>query len=411
MRIAAGLIGALIALIVVWDAFEVMVLPRRVARRVRIVRVFFRAVWKPWRGVAARIKTIKRREGLLSIFGPLSIIALIILWAVSLVFCFALVQWGLATELDLPDGVNDATFGTYRYLSGTTFATLGFGDITPRDPFGQFIAIVEAGTGFGFLALVIGYLPVLYGAFSRREINIALLDARAGSPPTAVELLRRHAQGERLDALENLFAEWERWSAELLESHLSYPVLSYYRSQHNNQSWLAALVCILDACALTLTTVGDSITRLRWQAQLTFAMARHALVDVAQAFDGAPQFARLRQHGDTAAEDRLTADAFDILLRTLEDGGFNITRDDAAREHLTKLRSSYEPYAVAFADYLLLPLPAWNPDAKLADNWQTSKWTPALSRLAVLDSARANDHDRKTNLIESEKFADEEHAW
>jgi hypothetical protein len=132
------------------------------------------------------------------------------------------------------------------------------------------------------------YLPVLYQSFSRREANISLLDARAGSPSSAAELLRRHIAAGNLDDVRPLLHEWERWSAELLESHLSYPVLCYYRSLHDNQSWLAALTTVLDTCALVMVGVDGTS---EWQARLTFAMARHAVVDIAQIFRTAPKTA------------------------------------------------------------------------------------------------------------------------
>src|SRR4029077_10579685 len=154
---------------------------------------------------------------------------------VGLIAGFALLHWSLGTSLSVPNGA-DNTFGTYLYFSGTTFFTLGYGDAVPTSGWGRALSVSEAGIGFGFLAIVISYLPVLYQAFSRREITISLLDARAGSPPTAGELLRRLAEAHSLARIGPLLAEWERWSAELLESHMSFPVLGYYRSQHENQS-------------------------------------------------------------------------------------------------------------------------------------------------------------------------------
>src|SRR5262249_4912734 len=150
---------------------------------------------------------------------------------------------------------------------------------------GRALAVVEAGIGFGFLAVIIGYLPALYQAFSRRETAISLLDARAGSPPTAGEFLRRLGLAGGAAAAEPLLAEWERWAAELLESHLSFPVLSFYRSQHDNQSWLSTLSTILDTCSVLLVGVKGAGA---YQAQLTFAMARHAAVDLALVFRTPP---------------------------------------------------------------------------------------------------------------------------
>src|SRR5204863_6718456 len=146
-----------------------------------------------------------------------------------------------------PMKVSDGTisFRTYLYFSGSTFFTLGLGDVVAGTWTGRILTVLEAGMGLGFLAIVVGYLPVLYQAFSRRELNISLLDARAGSPSTAAELLRRHFDGNASVELGAFLRDWERWAAELLESHLSYPVLAYYRSQHSNQSWLAAMTTIL----------------------------------------------------------------------------------------------------------------------------------------------------------------------
>src|SRR5262249_27767642 len=185
-------------------------------------------------------------------------------------------HWSLGTGLSFPSGAGDS-FTTYLYFSGTTFFTLGYGDVVPTGAGGRALGVAEAGIGFAFLAVVISYLPVLYQAFSRREITISLLDARAGSPPTAAELLRRMAGARGLAGAGSLLAEWERWAAELLESHLSFPVLSYYRSQHENQSWVGALTVILDTSALLIAGVDGPDG---YQARLTFAMARHAAVDL-----------------------------------------------------------------------------------------------------------------------------------
>src|SRR5207248_1750142 len=152
----------------------------------------------------------------------------------------------------------DSSFTAYVYFSGTTFFTLGYGDLVPTGAWGRALSVAEAGIGFGFLATIISYLPVLYQTFSRREITISLLDARAGSPPTAGEFLRRLADAKAVAGTGVLLADWERWAAELLESHLSYPVLSYYRSQHDNQSWVATLTMILDTSALVIAGVNGA---------------------------------------------------------------------------------------------------------------------------------------------------------
>src|SRR6185436_3934774 len=273
--------GALCIIVIIWDAFEAIVLPRRVTRRLRPTRMFYRVAWRVWSAVARWMRPGGRRETYLSFFGPLSLLVLLAAWAASLVVGFALVQTGLGASLNVPGG---GTFMDHLYLSGETFFTLGLGDIAPVSRLGRGLVVIEAGTGFAFLALVIGYLPVLYQSFSRREVSITLLDARAGSPPSAEALL--HGSWSDPEELAALLGEWERWSAEVLESHLSYPVLSYYRSQHDNQSWLAALATILDTSAFWIAAVEAQDSH---QARLTFAMARHTAVDLGLVFQIVPQ--------------------------------------------------------------------------------------------------------------------------
>jgi len=187
--------GVLIIVIVLWDAFETIVLPRRVSRWFRLTRMFYLSTWIPWRGVARQIKKSKQRESFLSYYGPLSLLVLFVLWAAALIFAFGFLYYGAAANRD----ITRPSLSTCIYLSGTTFFTLGLGDVTPHTSAERVLAVFESGLGFGFLALVVSYLPVIYQAFSRREVNIVLLDARAGSPPTAAEILRREFPVARHD--------------------------------------------------------------------------------------------------------------------------------------------------------------------------------------------------------------------
>src|SRR5262245_53133290 len=280
MRWVGAIVAAAMIFTIFVDAFEAVVLPRRIKHNYRLSRLFYQSAWVIWRAIAGLLRLGRWRSGFLSIFGPLSLFGLLSIWAFGLVLAFALLHWSFQTALALPADADDR-FSTYFYFSGTTFFTLGYGDIVPTRVFGRALSVAESGIGFGFLAIVISYVPVLYQTFSRREISISLLDARAGSPPTACELLRRLAESGDVAAIGPFLVEWERWSAELLESQLSFPVVSYYRSQHDNQSWVAALTLILDTSALLISTV-DSVHG--HQARLTFAMARHAAVDLGLVF-------------------------------------------------------------------------------------------------------------------------------
>ena len=361
MYLVVAFLGVLLILIILWDAFETIILPRRVTRRLRLTSLFYRGVWWPWSGLTQRLTSGKQREKYLGLFGPLSLIFLLSFWAAGVIFGYAIISWSLDEKLKTSEIIN---FWTYAYVSGTNFFTLGYGDITPLEPLGRALAVVEAGTGFAMLAIVIGYLPVLYQAFSHREVNISLLDQRAGSPSSPAELLRRHNTRGSTEDLNEFLSGWERWAAELMESHLSYPVLCYFRSQHDNQSWLAAMTTILDTCALVMVGMSGSSA---WQARLTFAMARHAIVDIAQVFRTAPT----RRH---ASKGRLSHADFQRLLSIVRpDEGW--TEDITDAEHrLTEMREMYEPYVAALSEYLVMPLPPWILSEDAIDNWKTSAW-------------------------------------
>jgi Ion channel len=374
------------------DSFQTVILPRRATGRFRITRIFYILTWWPWSHVANHIRNARKRETAFSYYGPLSLLLLIVIWAGAFVVGFALILHSLRSPFSDPLHAH-AGFASDIYLSGTTIFTLGIGDIVPHSSAARFLLVLESGMGLGFLAMVISYFPVLYGAFSRREVTISLLDARAGSPPTAAELMRRHAFEGGSDALNLLLVEWERWSAELLESHISYPLLCYFRSQHANQSWLAALTAVLDVCALMIAGVQDHAAR---QAQLTFAIARHALVDLSQVFSQKPV---------TNAEDRLPPERFELLYQRLCESGVRVCRDADSMERLKKMRSLYEGYAVALSRHFRMPLPPWVAEHPFKDNWlSVAKVRQATEAVPATDinrhtMAEVLAHDRENHVF------------
>jgi hypothetical protein len=376
MWVIGLLAGLALIVLVLADGFETMVLPRRVTRRLRLARLFYRSTWNGWCAVALALPRGKWREAFLSRFGPLSLLGLFATWVLGLILGFTLLHWSLGTPLQAPEGA--PTFGTYLYFIGGTFFTLGYGEVLPTTPAGRALAVAESGLGLGFLAVIIGYLPALYQAFSRRETPISLLDARAGSPPSASQALLRMARSGGLGEVNALLAEWERWAAELLESHLSFPVLSYYRSQHDNQSWLAAAAAVLDTCALLLAGLRGPNT---YQAQLTFAMTRHAVVDLALVFRTPPRPPR---------PDRLGADRLRRLRDLLRGAGMYLADGGAADARLAELRGMYEPFLAGLADYFLFALPPVMPE-ETADNWQRSAWMPRAPGIGSLPTA-SEDH-------------------
>jgi hypothetical protein len=355
IALVAGLAGLLLFVLTAQDAFEVMLLPRRVLRRVRFVSVFYRLTWAGWSALASRLPAHRAREHLLGVFGALSMVLLFSIWIAGLILSFGLMLWAAETWAGISPR---PVLATQLYMSGVTFFTLGLGDFVPHSGLARLVTILEAGTGLGFIAVVISYLPVLYQLFSRREAAVIRLDGRAGSPPTALGLLQRHAGEDGPSHIASLLGEWERWGSELLESHISYPMLTYYRSQHEDQSWLAALTVITDCCALVLVGIERMPTL---QARMTFTMARQILVEMVSSFGVAPS----RYTGG----DRLDRVRFLQLAEALGKAGFDWENPDS-EELLAALRATYEPLLDALAAYLVLPLPGWMPAQDSSDHWQ-----------------------------------------
>jgi len=381
MNSHGSMVATLFGLIIIWvvllDAFETVVLPRRVTRHFKLTAWFYRQTWIPWRWVARHIRKTSRQQNFLGYFGPLSLILLLGFWAAGLILGFALIQYGIGGHEQLSN--EPLTFGRIIYHSGETFFTLGYGDIVPTSGAARALSVFEAGMGFAFLGVVIGYIPVVYASFSRREIQISMLDARAGSPPSAAELLIRLAgrsgdPGVDQKVLDEVLREWERWAGELLESQISYPVLTFFRSQHTNQSWLGALTTMLDVSSLILTGIEGVQPG---QAKLTFAIARHAAVDLAQVVNA--QY-------DPGAAERLPDTDFNALRDALAAAGLKLRSDEYGRDKLAKLRSMYEPYVHSTARNLMLTLPPWRFTEKTRDNWQAGPWDRMIQAkgLAVL---------------------------
>jgi hypothetical protein len=359
----ASAVSVIVILAILHDAFEVMLLPRRVKSKMRIVRYFFDGTWAVWR-TAGRCLSETRRHNFLGLYGPLSLIVLLIVWAVGLIAAFGCLFWAL----------NSAEFSSHQlfnqlYFSGVTFFTLGYGDMVPHAGWSKVLSVLEAGTGLGFIAMVIGYLPVLYQLFSRREAQVIMLDSVAGSPPNAVNLLCRHAEGHSLGSLDELFLQWQRWSAELLESQLSYPMLAYYRSQHDNQSWLAALTAIMDASVLVMVGLEGVHT---FQAGLTFATARLALIEMGRVLGVGPR---------TFEKDRLPSAAFATMKNKLAHSELCFVDEHEAEERLAAFRNTYEAFLNGLAQHLVLVLPSWAPDPDQIDNWANSPRGKSAKRL------------------------------
>jgi hypothetical protein len=340
------------------EFFVTFLLPRRVKREPRIARGVLRSLWIPWRAAAARLPTASG-DTMLGIFGPLGLIAILVVLSVGVILGFAGLHWADSSHLATRPG---ADFGDYLYFSAGDFFSAST-TTNPVNGLGKTMQVLEAATGLGFLGIAIGYLPALFQAFSRRETAVTRLDPRAGSPPSAAALLERSSQRGGWTELNGYLHEWENWTAELMETHLSYPILGYFRSQHLRQNWLAALTTVVDACAYAIAYGPREELDF---AELTFRIGRHALADLRLAFGpggvgGDPE---------PDARERLTSDGLAELHARLEDSGLHSDGTPESERRLHELRESYEPYAIAISRQLRLPLPDWLPSEDVREYWR-----------------------------------------
>jgi len=340
MRWIALPVGIVLVAWTLLDVFRTLVMPRAARGRVRLSRILFRTMWRPWRWIGVRRKTVQGRERVLATAAPFFFFVLLVGWVSLALLGYALILWSAA----FVDGIGPGgdSFGNALYVSGTSLFTLGsVGGVTGST---RAIVVAEGATGLGLFAVVIAYLPVLYQAFNRREVGVLLLDARAGSPPSGPELLHRMGSAGVASSLHGLFAEWERWVADVLESHMSYPLLTLFRSPHDNTSWVTSLGSVLDAATLLLTAVEDEPDE---RAILMYGTGVHAVEDLFYYF-------RL-----TERETVIQRDEFEDVLGVMKDDGFAVRPLDDAFARFTQKRAKYAPRLDALAVLLAATPTLW----------------------------------------------------
>lgn len=360
LRLVVGLLCLVLLAFLLAEFFIVFLLPRRVKRDPAIARAILRTLWVPWRGMASALPT-RSADTMLGFFGPFGLVAILGLLSAGVTLCYAGLYWAASTRLG---GAHPAAFTEHLYFSAAAFVSATTTSV-PSAGLGKLIQVVEAANGLTFLAVAIGYLPALYQAFSQREIDVSRLDARAGSPPSAASLLERSGKHGGWDDLDAYLGEWEAWTAELMETHLGYPILGWFRSQHVKQNWLAALTTVVDACAYAMAYGPDDATDA---AELTFRIGRHALADLAYVFSAR----RIESDPEPRSRTRLTADGLAELRSRLEGSGLHSDAGEEAAERLEELRAEYEPYAIAIARHLALDLPDWLTEDDVREEWRAA---------------------------------------
>lgn len=347
MPLLEALLGLALVAWVLNDVFTTVILPRPAPARYRPAGILTRGSWRLWRRYADSSKTVQRREQRLGIFAPAVVMILLGLWIVLLILAFGLLVHAQSGSVrpPLPD------FGTALYFAAVSLLTIGYGDFVPSGILSRLTSIMAGGVGLGIVALTITYLFSLYANFQRRELQVVTLDARAGAPPSGLQLLETCAafDDENLE-LEQIFEQWEHWAAEVLESHLAYPILMFFRSTHDHESWVSAIGAVLDASTLMLTTVQGGP---RGQASATHGIGAHLVEDVGRFF-------RFITDGPIDSGPMIERSEFDAARERLATAGYDLVPDtEAAWLHFAKKRAQYAGALNAIALYFSVPPAQW----------------------------------------------------
>jgi hypothetical protein len=341
-------LGMLLLVLVVWDLFETIVVPRPTPGRFRIARYMVRSSWRVVRALG-RGRDGRTRDTLLGLFAPAMTLALLVAWLGALILGYGLILFAIRDQLS----PTPQDLGTTLYFAASSVLTLGFGDIVATGPLARFVVVVSAVSGLGVVALVVTFLFSLYGSYQRREVQVVTLQAAAGAPPSAVTLLETYARLDLVDRLGGFFGEWERWAAEVLDTHVAYPLLGFFRSSHDNLSWISALGTVLDAASLVLTTT-EGVSR--GEAELFARVGSHLVEDISNLNSRA---------GVTAPRDParvgsgLDRAAFDKACLRLAEAGYRVAPADQAWQAFELARTAYAPRLESIAAYWATPTNSW----------------------------------------------------
>jgi len=332
-------LGLVLVAIVAWDLFQTVVVPRPTPGHIRVSRHVVRGSWALTKWIGRR-SPAPVRDNLYGLFGPGAAILLLAVWLALLILGFGFLLYALRDETlpVLPD------IWSAIYLAASSVLTIGYGDFVPTGPATRVFAVFAAVGGLGAIALVVTFLFSLYSSYQRRELAIVTLQAAAGSPPSAVALLETYAHLDILDRLDPLFQDWEGWSSEVLDSHVAYPLLGFFRSSHDNLSWIGALGTVLDAATLVVTTI-DGLPR--GHAELARRVGSHLTEDLSNL-----GFAE----GETAW---LSRDDFEAACNRLERAGFRLVDRTQAWGRFEAARLAYAPRLEAMANYWAVAATSW----------------------------------------------------
>jgi hypothetical protein len=338
IQVLVALAGVALIARTVLSAVRTFVVPRGVNDR--LTRLAFSVIRKGFTLAAPPSRPYAARDRVMAYYGPIALMLLPAWWLVLLMVGFGAIYWALG--LPVADALE---------VSGSSLLTLGF--FRPAVPFGDFIAFVEAAMGLALVALLISYLPTIYGAFSRRELLVSMLEVRADSPPSPVVMITRMHRLHGLDALHPMWERWEQWFAEVEESHSSLPVLVFYRSQQPSQSWVNAAGAIMDAAALARSAVAIPMDV---QADLVIRSGYLALRRICDFFR-IPYEAEPKPTEATSIDRARFDHAFDVLA---EAGVPMVDDRDQAWRDFNGWRVNYDAPLRGLERITMAPAPWWD---------------------------------------------------
>lgn len=343
MSVLAVIVGVVLVASVMADLVNTLVTTTTSQWRWWLTRVLYRRSWATVSVLGSRISDLDRRERFFSLFAPVSVLVMLVAWVSQQVIGFGLIWWGIG-GISGTEGLLDSL-----YFSGVVYFTVGFGEVVPVEQIPRFGALIEAFSGVLTTALVIGYLPALYSAYSEREQKLLTLDDGSEDRITPTNLVLSRAPDGDPRELDQFFHEWEGWIAQVLETHTTFPMLVLFRSQHPGQSWITALGLVTDA-ALHVEMMDGGEGRSAYWALRRAVRLLHVLTDGAD-------LSAYRTQLDAGYTD--DSEQLRSLFDTLEGHGFPMLEYESAVEKSRDLRRTYDAQLEYLIDILQAPRGFW----------------------------------------------------
>jgi Ion channel len=340
LNVLAGLAGVALVFITLRDLFQSVIVPRSVGGRYRPSAYLARYGWMVWRSNAMRIADMERREDTLAMFAPLLLTTFLIYWVASEIVGFGLVFWAFRDAIHPVPSI-----GAAIYFAGASLLTIGYGDFAPMHWYTRFFALFSAAAGLGTFAITTAFLFQLFSSFQRREAFVVSISERTGAPPSGLEFVTRQIKLGLVNDIGDILRDSQLWMAEVLETHLAYPVLTYLRSSHDDESWVGTLGALLDASTLLVTTLDIDHAG---QAEMTLRIGTHLVRD----FTG---FFRL-PIGDASG---VEYDEFVTAYHRLRELGIPLHPLDDAWPAFSQKRATYAVPLDAMARWFRIPPARW----------------------------------------------------